>query len=103
MAHIAIHKSPEAYAVLPFFITAGIFFLLFSFLLVFSGGQLFGHHFQPKVLAIVHSLALGWGTMVIYGAAYQLVPVIFERSLRSSKLAFFRLYPIDIGNLCVDL
>ncbi|MGJ1455464.1 MULTISPECIES: hypothetical protein [Sphingobacterium] len=100
MAHIAIHKSPDAYAVLPFFITAGIFFLLFSFLLVFSGGQLFGHHFQPKVLAIVHSLALGWGTMVIYGAAYQLVPVIFERSLRSSKLAFFS-YILLTSGTCV--
>ena len=98
MAHINIQKGPEQYVVLPFFITAGIFFLIFSFLLVFTGGQLFGHHFQPKVLAIVHTLALGWGTMLIFGAAYQLVPVIFERPLSSSSWAFVSYLLLTLGS-----
>ncbi len=97
MANISIHKAPEQYVVLPFFITSGIFFLIFTVLIVITGRGLFGHHFQPKVLAIVHSLALGWGTMVIYGAAYQLVPVIFERPLSSSRLAFSTYILLTLG------
>ena len=103
MAHITIQKGPEQYVILPFFITAGIFFLIFSFLLVFTGGQLFGHHFQPRVLAIVHTLALGWGTMLIFGAAYQLVPVIFERPLSSSSWAFVSYLFLTLGScLLID-
>ncbi|WP_353134714.1 hypothetical protein [Pseudopedobacter sp.] len=88
MADISINKAPQGYVVIPFFITAAFFFLAFSVLLLTTGSQIWGHYFQPKVLAIVHTLALGWGTMIIFGAAYQLVPVIFERSLSHPKLAF---------------
>src|SRR5690606_2302389 len=38
--------------------------------------------------AITHTMALGWGTMVILGASHQLVPVLVEGKLFSNTLAY---------------
>lgn len=88
MSNINIHKAPSSIAVIPFFAAAAIAFLLLCILLFFSAGSFGGHYFQPRVLALTHTAALGWGTMIIFGAAYQLLPVIFEKDLYSVKLAF---------------
>jgi hypothetical protein len=48
---------------------------------------LVAHYYQPRVLALVHVLTLGWITFSIVGASYQLVPVIAERPLWSERLA----------------
>lgn len=74
-------------AVLPFYGTGAVFFAVLAVLLFVSAEELTGHHFNPHLLAIVHAAALGWGTMVIFGAAYQLLPVICERDLYSVGLA----------------
>jgi len=88
MAGLNIGKAPKNSAVLPFYGTAAFFLLLLSVLLFFSAEKFNAHYFSPHILTIVHLAALGWGTMVIFGAAYQLLPVICERDLYSSKLAF---------------
>lgn len=82
-----IGKAPHPMAVLPFYGTGALFFAILAVLLFLSAGELTGHHFSPHLLAIVHMAALGWGTMVIFGAAYQLLPVICERDLYSVSLA----------------
>lgn len=97
MSTLSIKKAPEAYAVIPFFVTAALFFFVFSILYSITGMQLLDHHFQPKVLALVHTLALGWVTMIILGAAYQLIPVIFEQDLYSPKLAFLSYLLLTLG------
>lgn len=75
-------------AVVPFYATAAVFFLGLSVLLFLSSSELTAHYFSPKLLAIVHATVLGWATMIIFGAAYQLLPVIFQEELYSSGLAF---------------
>lgn len=87
MAAINIAKTPPAIAVLPFYGTAALFFLLLCVLLLLAAPGLTGHYFSPALLAAVHTAALGWGTMIIFGAAYQLLPVICERNLYSGTLA----------------
>ena len=87
MASINIGKAPKNSAVLPFYGTGAIFFLALTLMLFISPTALEGHYFQPHLLAIVHTAALGWGTMVIFGASYQLLPVICERDLYSPSLA----------------
>ena len=88
MSDINIAKAPKAYAVVPFYATAALAFLALCIMLFFSVNNLGGHYFQPHLLALVHTAALGWVTMIIFGACYQLLPVIFEHDLYSSKLAF---------------
>lgn len=70
------------------YLTAGLFFLGLAIMLLFSVEALSGHYFQPKILALTHTAALGWGSMIIFGALYQLLPVILETKLYSIRLAW---------------
>lgn len=97
MADIFINKAPKELAVIPFYGTAALFFVLLCTLLFLSASTLGGHYFSPSILAIVHTAALGWGTMVIFGAAYQLLPVICERELYSTPLAVLSYILLTIG------
>jgi len=73
--------------VLPFYGYAAISLLVSLGLLWWSVPNLDGHFFQPKLLGIVHLMALGWGTMMILGASHQLLPVLLGNALYSHKLA----------------
>jgi len=99
MADIFVNKAPKELAVIPFYATAAVFFLLLSLLLCFSALELTGHYFNPHILAIVHTAALGWGTMIIFGAAYQLLPVICEQELFSTRLAFLSYLLLTAGSI----
>lgn len=74
--------------VLPFYLYAAIAFLVATVLLFLSSADLEGHYFHPHTLAITHTMALGWGTMIILGASHQLVPVLIEAALYSVRLAY---------------
>lgn len=75
------------------------FFLGLSLLMFIAAGRFQEHFFQGQTLALVHAAALGWGTMIIFGAAYQLLPVICEKDLFSSKLAFISFGFLLIGTI----
>lgn len=98
-----IGKAPKNKAVLPFYGTASFIFLISTILLCYSSTQFIStenfnaHYFTPQLLSIVHLTAIGWGTMVIFGAAYQLLPVICERDLYSSNLAFISFLFLTLG------
>lgn len=94
-----IGNVPHARVIVPFYGTGALFFLLLAILLFFSANDLTRHYFAPHILAIVHTAALGWGTMMIFGAAYQLLPVICERVLYSDKLALASYYLLTPGTL----
>jgi hypothetical protein len=98
MSDINIAKAPKSWAVIPFYATAALAFLALCVMLFLSVSNLGGHYFQPRLLALVHTAALGWATMVIFGSSYQLVPVIFEHDLYSSKLAFVSWILLTIGS-----
>lgn len=74
--------------VLPFYGYAALSFLACCILLFFSAEAFTKHYFHPHTLAITHIMALGWGTMIILGASHQLIPVLIEKSLYSTKLAY---------------
>lgn len=81
-------KNTSYKVVVPFYAYAAISFLAATILLALSS-QVFGsHYFQPPVLAVTHTMALGWGTMMILGASHQLFPVIIEGKLFSNLLAY---------------
>ncbi len=74
--------------VIPFYVYAAFSFLTANVLLFFSGDAFTQHYFHPRTLAITHTMALGWGTMIILGASHQLVPVLIEAKLFSNALAY---------------
>jgi hypothetical protein len=74
--------------VLPFYAYAAVAFFIATIFLLLSVNNITRHYFQPHTLAITHTMALGWGTMIILGASHQLVPVLIENKLFSNKLAY---------------
>lgn len=97
MAQISIGKAPGNTAVLPFYATGAVMFFVLCALMVFSPESFTQHYFSPHLLTMVHVAALGWGTMIIFGAAHQLLPVICEQDLYSEKMASFVWYTLTLG------
>ena len=87
-ADTGLVKNTSHKVVLPFYIYAALSFLAATILLFFSGDAFTQHYFHPKTLAVTHTMALGWGTMIIMGASHQLVPVLIEARLASNFLAY---------------
>src|SRR5690606_7312443 len=81
-------KNTSHHLVLPFYIYAAVSFLIATLLLLMSTPAFVQHYFHPQTLAITHIMALGWGTMMIFGASHQLVPVLIERKIFSEPLGF---------------
>lgn len=97
MADINIAKAPPNSAILPFYATGAIVFFILCTLMLISANSFTLHYFSPHLLTIVHLAALGWGSMVIFGAAHQLLPVICEQDLYSAPLASFSWYTLTLG------
>ena len=87
MQPIASQNAPSPAVVVPHFVFGGLTWLTAAGLITFFPEAFTGHFFNPKLLALTHLLALGWITMVIFGALYQLIPVVMEVKLFSERLA----------------
>ena len=92
-----LQKTTNYRVVLPFYIYGSIGFLVGTLLLLFSTGDMGLHYFNPHVLAITHCMALAWGTMLIFGASHQLLPVMVEGKLSSDGLAYLSFAMVGLG------
>jgi hypothetical protein len=90
-------KNTSHKVVMPFYVYAAISFLVSTVLLFFSTNAFASHYFHPHTLAITHTMALGWGTMMILGASHQLVPVLIEAKLYSNTLAYLSFFLAAVG------
>jgi hypothetical protein len=90
-------KNTTHKAVIPFYVYAALSFLAATILLFFSTDAFTQHYFHPHTLAITHTMALGWGTMIILGASHQLVPVLIEARLFSNSLAYLSFVLAALG------
>ncbi|MCZ7603197.1 MAG: cbb3-type cytochrome c oxidase subunit I [Melioribacteraceae bacterium] len=94
---IASSYSPPIKIVIKYMGTAVLAFVLLTFLQLLEYETITGHHFQPKILALTHIATLGWITMIIFGALFQLVPVVLEVKLFSEVLAEIQYWIYLIG------
>jgi hypothetical protein len=79
----------------------GIAFFAFTILMFLSSDSFNGHHFSPNLLTLTHTYVLGWISMIIFGALYQLLPVITLSSLYSIKLAHFTFILFALGTILI--
>jgi len=89
MNQIASQNAPSPNVVIPHYVVGGLTLFVVSLLIVFHPEAFTQHFFNAPLLSITHLLALGWITMIIFGALYQLLPVIMEVKLYSEVLAGF--------------
>ncbi|HMW94063.1 MAG TPA: hypothetical protein PKE67_04135, partial [Chitinophagales bacterium] len=70
-----LQQTTSYKVVIPFYVYAAVSLLIGTILLFFHTDIAHQHYFHPYTLAITHTMALGWGTMIIFGASHQLLPV----------------------------
>jgi len=90
-AGLSTKNAPSIWVVAPHFLLAPVSFLMASLYLLFHYGALLGYHISAPVLTVLHLMILGWVTMIIFGALYQLIPVVMEVKLFSETLAYITL------------
>ena len=54
---------------------------------VWLAPELAGHYYHPRVVALTHTVTLGWITLAVMGASYQLLPIVLGRPTWSERLA----------------
>lgn len=80
-------NAPSSKIVVPHFVVGAISFVVVAILILMSSTELLSAYFENKLIAITHVAVLGWASMMVFGALYQLIPVVYEASLYSEKLA----------------
>lgn len=83
---IATANSPPLGLPLAFFIAGPIAFVVLWGGMALGGSTLLGYSLFPADLAETHLATLGWITMVMFGALYQFIPVVFRTKLYSLRL-----------------
>jgi hypothetical protein len=90
-------RAPSATLPLRYLVAAALAFVLAALALPWLAGALAGHYYQPRVFALAHTLTLGWITLSIMGASYQLIPIVLERPIWSERLARAQFVVLVVG------
>ena len=83
----ALGRAPAITLPLRYLVAAAIAFLVATGGVSWLASELAGHYYHPRIMALTHTVALGWITLAIVGASYQLIPIVLERPLWSERLA----------------
>ena len=89
--------GPSPLVPLGYLVTAATAFLAASLSLAWLGPELAGHYYHPRLLALTHTIPLGWVTLAIMGASYQLIPIVLGRPIWSERLARWQLAILAIA------
>jgi len=102
-AGLSTKNAPSPNVILPYFSFGALSFLVASIVLFIAAPDLTRHYLSPRLLTLTHILILGWITMVIFGALYQLIPVVMEVKLYSEKLAVISFFFFAIGLITLSI
>jgi hypothetical protein len=92
MAEPAASRSgPSPLVPLAYLTCAAVAFLAAAMGVGWLAPDLAGHYYHPRLLALTHTVTLGWITLAIMGASYQLVPIVLGRPVWSERLARWQL------------
>jgi hypothetical protein len=94
---VAAQASPPLAIVAPFFFVAPVFLVAAGVILLGISGADLGAYNHPYVLAFVHTLVLGWVTLIMFGATYQLGAAVLRAPVPSSGLLRTQLVAHVVG------
>jgi len=89
--------APPFNLVAHFMLAGGFFYAVTSFVLPFYANYLDSFFVSSTIAALSHLFLLGFVMMIIFGAMYQLVPVILEIPLFSKDFAYIQFYIYVVG------
>jgi len=97
-AGLSTQNAPSPTVVVPHFVFGAVSFLIATVMMLLVAPDLiYYYHLNARMLSLTHILVLGFVTMVIFGALYQLIPVVMEVKLFSEKLAKTTFYLFGPG------
>jgi hypothetical protein len=103
MSGLVLDSLPPIHIPLRFFLTAPWFGILAAMVVLFSGAELWTSHWNPALIGLTHLFTLGFMTMTMLGALFQLLPVLSgERVPGGSPLAFAVHLLMVAGVLCLS-
>lgn len=86
MQGIKPERSPDLSLPLRYMVTALVAFVLFATAVPFVAPDVLRGYDNPHVFSLVHLAVLGWITMIMMGALYQLFPVALQAEIYSVRL-----------------
>ncbi len=99
---LSTKNAPSPRVVLPYYIFSAISLVLVSVMLLIAGSGTLASFIGPQPLSIIHMIVLGWISMVIFGALYQLIPVVMEVKLHNENLAISAFISLAAGTLMLS-
>ena len=90
-------RAPSAMLPLSYLVVAAAAFVPACAGVPALAGELAAHYYHPRVVALTHTVTLGWITLAILGASYQFVPVVLARPVWSQRLARWELWTLVVG------
>jgi len=97
--NLATDMAPPFILVAHYFIAGALFYALTAFLLPFYANEVNGYFLTSSIASLMHLYLLGFVMMVIFGAMYQLVPVVLEIPIFSKDFAYIQFYMFTVGIL----
>ncbi|MBI4590023.1 MAG: hypothetical protein HY725_14410 [Candidatus Rokubacteria bacterium] len=82
-----------------YLLTAAGAFLLAALAVPLLADELAGFYYRPRVVALTHTITLGWITLTIMGASFQLLPIVMERKIRSEGLVIVQFWLMVLGTV----
>ncbi len=99
-AGLSTKNAPSPSVVLPHFVFGAIsFFVAGIVMMLYASDLVLPFHLNAKILVLTHVMVLGFITMMIFGALYQLIPVVMEVKLYSEVLAKISFYLFSSGTI----
>jgi hypothetical protein len=90
-------SAPSPTLPLAYLVTAVAAFVLACAAIPALAAELAGHYYHPRLAALAHTVTLGWITLSILGASYQLIPIVLERRVWSERLARWQFWILALG------
>ena len=90
-------RQPSLWVPLRYFVTAQAAFVTALLWAPWQVDNLLDFYYHGHTLALTHLLTLGWITMTVMGASFQLVPVALETTLWSERLACWQYWIMLVG------
>lgn len=94
---LATEMAPPFVLVAHFFIAGIVFLSLSGVALLFMSADISGYIISSSLAAFSHLYLLGFVMMVIFGAMYQLLPVVLEAPIFSKDFAYVQFYMYIVG------
>lgn len=90
-------RAPSPTLPLSYLVTAVAAFVLACAAVPALAPELAGHYYHPRLTALAHTVTLGWITLSIMGASYQLIPIVLERPVWSERLGRWEFWILAVG------